>query len=221
MTSPLGRRYAVAMPRTDRVSRPLHGDRVRAIPRAGLSLLLAALVALVASAGILAVQAPAQAACSCKTQDLKKLTKRADVVYTGVVQGTSTSSDGKQQLQVVAQRLFKGELSSARVTVTNSLGSSCSLGEPKEGDRWLFLTTTAATTTSCAGTRPLRPRDLAVVQRSLGVGERLPEPDPEKAVRTKVEKSAPDDFARLAAPGAAAILLGLLGLAVVGRVNRH
>ncbi|MFC6695883.1 DUF4131 domain-containing protein [Nocardioides daphniae] len=197
--------------------RPRRGAHPREWSRAVLTLLLTALLA---GGGILATATPAQA-CTCQTSDLRKLTKQADVVYTGVVQSSSTTDEGQRQFQVVAQRLFKGDLASARVTVTDAIGAGCGIGEPEEGERWLFLTTTANATGLCSGTRPLKQRDLVKVQRSLGVGERLPAPDPAKAVRTKVEGAAPVDFARLAAPGAAAILLGLLGLAVVGRLNRH
>lgn len=183
--------------------------------------LVALLLVVVAGlAGALLGAAPAHA-CTCATSDLAKLTKSADLVYVGVVQSTSTTDDGDEQFQVLAQRLFKGELDSARVTVTNPVTGSCALGPAERGDRWLFLTGPDHTTTLCDGTRPLRQRDLAKVQRLLGVGERLPAPDPQKAVFTRVEADPPQEFTRMAAPGAAAALLGLLGLVVVGRLNRR
>lgn len=185
--------------------------------RVVVGLLVAVLVAL--SASVL-VQAPALA-CSCATGNLTKLVKSADNVYTGVVQGT-TRVDDRVQHQVLAQRLFKGDLASARVAVTElDALSSCSLGDLQEGDRWLFLTDAENATALCDGSRKLRPAGLAKVQKALGVGERIPAPDPQKAVFTPVETTAPEEFTRLAAPGGAAVLLGLLGLAVVGRLNRH
>lgn len=184
--------------------------------RAVALLLVTALVTL---GGSLLGAAPAFA-CSCKTLDLTKLTKQADNVYVGVVTGTSTTDAGTQY-QVLAQRLFKGELPSARVTVTNSASGSCALGQLEEGERWLFLTDADNVTGVCAGSRQLRAQALAKVQKELGVGERLPAPDPEKAVLTRVDSDDSQDFVRLAAPGGAAVLLGLLGLAVVGRINRR
>lgn len=183
---------------------------------------LLALLMVVAAAlsGVLLGAAPAQA-CTCDSANLRKLTKSAEIVYVGVVQSTSTSAEGNEQVQVLAQRLFKGKLDSARVNVTNPAGASCSLGEVEQGSRWLLLTGPDHTTTLCDGTRPLRQRDLERVQRLLGVGERLPAPDPQKAVLTPVQTEQPEEFTRLAAPGAAAVLLGLLGLAVVGRLNRR
>lgn len=175
---------------------------------------------LVSTFGVLVAAAPAQA-CSCQTSDLRKLTKSADIVHVGVVQSSSTDDSGSEQFQVLAQRLFKGELDSARLTVTNSVGGTCTLGPVGKGERWLFLTGPDHSTTLCDGSRRLRQRDLERVQQILGVGERLPTPDPQKAVLTPVESDPPEEFTRLAAPGAAAALLGLLGLVVVGRINRR
>ena len=190
------------------------------IARAFRPLVALLLVVPFALALTVAGAAPAQA-CSCKTTNLKKLTKSADKVYVGVVQSTSTTAEGDEQVQVLAQRLFKGELDSARVSVTNPAGGSCGFGDVEEGSRWLFLTGPDHTTTLCDGTRKLRERDLARVQKLLGVGGRLPAPDPQKAVLTPLDTEPPEEFTRLAAPGAAAVLLGLLGLVVVGRLNRR
>lgn len=193
-------------------------DLVRTQPRRALRTLALLLVTvLVTLGGVLSMSAPAQA-CSCKTASLKKLIPQADVVYVGVHQRTLETDP--VQYQVVAQRLFKGELDSARTVMTDAAGT-CSVGPIEEGERWLFLTSADGSSGLCDGTRKLNQKHLAAVQKSLGVGERLPAPDPEAAVRTKVEKSPPREFGRLAAPGAAAALLGLLGLAVVGRLNRH
>lgn len=185
-----------------------------------IALLLAAAVA--ALSALVLVAAPAQA-CSCESAGLKKLTTEADLVYTGVLERASTveSDEERDQFLVRAQRVFKGELPSARFVVSNQLGGSCGFGPVEEGSRWLFLTNTDNTTTLCSGTRPLASRDLARVQELLGVGQRVPAPDPQAAVRMKVEEEEPEGFLRLAAPGAAAVLLGLLGLAVVGRLNRN
>ncbi|MBE7324133.1 hypothetical protein IEQ44_05670 [Nocardioides sp. Y6] len=185
-------------------------------------LLVALLLVVPLTWGLSSVGASAAEGCSCETKDLKKLTKSAAIVHVGVVQASTTTDEGAEQFQVLAQRLFKGELDSARLTVTNPDGSgSCALGPVAKGERWLFLTGPDHTTTPCDGTRRLRQRDLERVQALLGVGERLPAPDPEKAVLTPVESDPPEEFTRLAAPGAAAVLLGLLGLVVVGRLNRR
>lgn len=179
-------------------------------------------VAVAAMSTLVLMAAPAQA-CSCADSGLRKLTSEADLVYTGVLERFSTGDgdEGRDVLLVRAQRVFKGEIATARFVVTNALGGSCGFGPVEEGVRWLFLTDSENFTTVCAGTRPLVQKDLAVVQRVLGVGTRVKAPDPQAAVRMKVEEEEPQTFARLAAPGAAAVLLGLLGLAVVGRLNRR
>lgn len=185
---------------------------------------VAALLALVVGvlSTLVLIAAPAQA-CSCADASMRKLTADADLVYTGVLErfGTGDGEDGRDVLLVRAQRVFKGELTTARFVVTNALGGSCGFGPVEEGSRWLFLTDADNLTTICAGTRPVVAQDLARVQRLLGVGTRVKAPDPQTAVRRKVEESDPESFVRLAAPGGAAVLLGLLGLAVVGRLNRH
>ncbi|WP_110240492.1 hypothetical protein [Nocardioides gilvus] len=182
--------------------------------------LLALAVATLSSLVLMA--APAQA-CSCADSGLRALTSDADLVFTGVLERATTGEgdEGRDQFLVRAQRVFKGTITNARFVVTNALGGSCGFGPVEEGSRWLFLTDSENRTTICSGTRPVAQRDLAVVQRQLGVGVRVKAPDPQAAVRTKVEESEPETFARLAAPGAAAVLLGLLGLAVVGRLNRR
>lgn len=183
--------------------------------------LLALAVAILSS--VILVAAPAQA-CSCAESSLRKLTPDADLVFTGVLERATTTGEGesvRDQFLVRAQRVFKGTITAPRFVVTNEAGGSCGFGPVEEGSRWLFLTDSANRTSLCSGTRPLAQKDLAVVQRQLGVGVRVKAPDPQSAVRTKVEDDEPEAFARLAAPGAAAVLLGLLGLAVVRRLNRR
>lgn len=179
-------------------------------------------VAVAAMSTLVLMAAPAQA-CSCADAGLRTLTADADLVYTGVLERFSTADgeDGRDVLLVRAQRVFKGELTTARFVVTNALGGSCGFAPVEEGSRWLFLTDADNLTTPCSGTRPLVQKDMARVQQLLGVGTRVRAPDPQAAERMKVEEEAPESFARLAAPGGAAVLLGLLGLAVVGRLNRN
>lgn len=186
----------------------------RAVPLA-LALLLAFVAALFA---VVSVQAPAYA-CSCAAQTMKQQIDRADVVFVGEVVG-STVVDQTMTYDVLAERVFKGELESAQTQVsTSSSTASCGLGEIADGERYLFLTQ-AGQTNLCSGSAPASTDALERVQRQLGVGTRVEPPAPEAATRTKVEDSDPQQFTRLAAPGAALVLLGLLGLAVVRRMGR-
>jgi hypothetical protein len=61
------------------------------------------------------------------------------------------------------------------------------------------------------------------VERVLGSGESVvvPEPDRPPLQWTELETSTPPPLGRLVAPGAAAGIVGLLGLAAVGRARRR
>ena len=180
-----------------------------------LALLLALPLALV---GVLAASAPASA-CSCQPMTFKQQVNRADLVFVGDV-AAATPSGNDVTYDVVAARVFKGELQSAAVQVTTAGDpAACGLGPLEEGQTWLLLTL-GGTTSTCDGSALATTEVMEDAQRLLGIGTRLAPPPPSEATRTKVESSPPTEFTRLAAPGAAMVLLGLLGLALVVRVGR-
>ncbi|WP_110180723.1 hypothetical protein [Nocardioides solisilvae] len=181
-----------------------------------LALLLAGPLAL---AGLVAAAGPA-AACSCAVLTFKQQVKMADTVFVGKVAGEGTPSGNDLTYDVVASRVFKGELEDPRVQVSSAADSAaCGIGPVETGQNWLFLTT-EGTTSSCSGSAPASTQVMERAQRLFGIGTRLEPPAPTEAVRTRVESSPPTELSRLAAPGAALVLLGLLGLAVVSRVGR-
>ena len=201
---------------TTRATRSASGASGRTVR----SLVAALLVALASFTGIGLLAAPAQAACTCteKTSFAKQLAG-AQTVLVGTVERQTVGVGDEATLEVLASRVYKGTVTDARMTV-KAKGGSCAYWSGASDQR-LLLVVTDGRADACGGSRVASADVLERVQSRLGVGQRVAPPAPEHAVRTKVETDEPREFARLAAPGAAAALLGLLGLAVVRRVQHH
>lgn len=180
----------------------------------------AALTTLVLSlAGVVLVDAPAFA-CSCTAVSFGTQVDQAEAVFLGDVESVSPADGSQLTYAVQVSRVFKGELASSAAEVTTaSQPSACGLGELPPGTTYLFLTT-GGVTSICHGSKPADDQVMQRVERLLGPGTEPPPPAPTSATRTRVEDSPPQELARLAAPGAALVLLGLLGLLVVRRVER-
>jgi hypothetical protein len=126
---------------------------------------------------------------------------------------------------LAVEKVYKGSLPSSNAQVTaKKTTSACELGKLPVGKRYVFFVglveDAPVVNGKCSGTQPL----TASVLTELGTvfpPPPTPAPKPTTATRTKVDDSSPIEFTRLAAPGAALIILGALGLAVVGRLGRE
>ncbi|UFN43106.1 hypothetical protein [Nocardioides okcheonensis] len=171
---------------------------------------------------VLSVSAPASAACTCKQGQLAQQVKKADVVFIGTVDAVGSEGQG-HTYTVTASRAYQG--TPERSTLVTSPGpDACGLGALKVGTTYVWLATGTAspyTADSCGGTGVANPTKVQKVETLLGEGTPVAPPPPPEAVLTKVEESAPPRFTRMAAPGAAAALIGLLGLVVVRRLARR
>ena len=188
------------------------------VPRRLLRLLSALALA---CAGLVLTGVPAQAACSCAGDvTVAQDAKRADVVFTGVLR--DQERQGKRRvLSVDVERIYQGRVAETPVEVTSALRNPCRLGALDLDRGYVFFATgssgTSLETARCTGTRRATPAYVKDVEQILGPGNQIPQPPgPEPSAPepefTRVADAEPTPFTRLAAPGGAMVLVGLLGL---------
>ena len=184
--------------------------------------LLAALV--LAGCGVVLGQLPAHA-CSCVQGSMQSHTKQASDVFTGTVSDVTRQRSGKlvTTYTVAVERVYKGDVRTATVQVS-STGSarSCALTDLQADRSYLFFVRadgSELSANSCGGTAPASSTTVTRVERLLGNGRPATPPQVPKAAFTRVANAQPDSLSRLAAPGVALVLAGLLGLFVVRRLN--
>ncbi|MDR7252927.1 hypothetical protein J2X46_001912 [Nocardioides sp. BE266] len=184
---------------------------------------LAAALLLACLGLVVTVSAPASAECTCKQGQLAQQVKKADVIFIGTVDAVAT--EGKDHTySITASRAYQGE--PERSTMVESAGgrNACGLGALGVGTAYVFFATGTEApyqADSCGGTSVANPTKVQKIEKILGEGTSVEPPPPPEAVFEKVEDSAPPGFARMAAPGAAAAIIGLLGLVLVRRLARR
>ena len=181
---------------------------------------------LLGGALVMAAGATAAAAPACAPKSLNKEIKQADVVFRGVVDSAQAprgkGAERTRTYKVTADRVYQSSLVTDRVRVTSELGATCPPPDLTEGKRYIFFVTEQ-------GSRLLSTPATARASRKLThqVEARLggtPPPHtapPVTAEFTKVADAAPPTLSRLLAPGAAIVVLSVLGLFVVGQVSRR
>jgi hypothetical protein len=178
--------------------------------------LLLALV--LACSGVVWTQVPAQA-CTCQIPSVSRAASQADVVFSGVLLGEDRGNR-QARLALEVDRVYKGDPGATPVEVASPT-DSCGL-RLTEGQAYVVFAVsgrTDLTSERCDGTARARGSVLTAVERALGPGERFEEPplEPAKPTYTRVLDAEPPEFTRLAAPGAALVLVGLLGWLLVRR----
>lgn len=171
---------------------------------------------------VLAGQASA-AACTCQPGGVERQTSRADAVFIGTVDGV-TRVDQQLEIAVTATRSYKGTVERSTTVTTARRTSACGIGQPETDTDYLFIVRGAAApyvANSCDGTGKVDADRVAQIEGILGTGLAVQPPAPPTATLTRVEDSPPASLARLAAPGGALVIVGLLGLVVVGRLGRR
>lgn len=201
--------------------------RTSGLASAGLATaLVAGVVLLGTGAGVASGAAPS----ACPPTTVKQDIAASDAVFRGVVsrvrkvQGSGTHRT--RDYRATTDRIYKGSLVTDKVVVTARVGSTasrpCTLPTLTKGARYIFFATEhgarlLATTGTARATHQLTRK---VVKR-LGDGKQPTPQPPATAKFTTVADANPPALSRLLAPGAALLIVSLLGLLVVGRLGRR
>lgn len=172
---------------------------------------------------VLTVSSPASAACTCKQGQLEQQVGRADVVFLGTVDNVETAGND-QTYDITASRAYQGMPERSTQVFSAGGKKACGLGKLGVGTTYVFFATGTEApydADSCGGTGVANPTKVQKIEKLLGEGTPVEPPPPPTATLTRVEDSPPAGLARTAAPGAAAALIGLLGLVVVRRLSRR
>jgi hypothetical protein len=203
----------------------------------GRSLLLraaaaAALVAALAVASVPSAQASPTAPRCDSRPDPQAAAERSPLVFLATVSGTRVQNRGSgedrervREVTVDLDRIYKGEPGESPVTLV-SPAATTGLPDIPAGEEWIFFASREAarlTADGCNGSRPATPAVVRQVEDALGPGRAFVETpeDPDPLAYTELDTQAPPELGRLMAPGAAAVLVGLLGLVVTRRRPQH
>jgi hypothetical protein len=192
------------------------------------ALLVAGAFALLGPAGSGAAAAP----CTClapggTTGMVQDHVREASAVFTGTVEEItppSTADNASSRTSTVqVERVYKGEMittATVDVVTTRTFGNCTS--ELRQGENYVFFVESneGFTATGCGGTTVANAQLITQVENLLGEGRAPVPPEPPTATFSPVSTEDPASLTRVAAPGLALVLIGLLGLAVVRRLAR-
>jgi hypothetical protein len=154
--------------------------------------------------------------------------REASAVFKGTVEEITapggTGENGFSRTSTVrVERVYKGDMittETADVVTTRAFGN-CNR-ELVQGETYVFFVESdeGFTATACGGTTIASTQLITQVENLLGDGREPVPPEPPTASFGPVVVDDPTSLTRVAAPGLALVLIGLLGLAVVRRLAR-
>jgi len=170
----------------------------------------------------------AHAQCSCERLSLPQKVNKATGIFSGVLtMATGPTNTGKRQTMsydVKVDRVYKGDITSPTVTVRSDADeANCGLTGMSADNRYLFFVRANGTNllaNSCGGTGPATSARTQRLVALVGQGTTPVPPTPDKPEFSTVAGAEPASLTRLAAPGAALLVVGLLGLMVFGALGR-
>ena len=170
------------------------------------------------------------AQCTCEQLTLPQKVNKATGVFSGVLtMASGPTNNGKRQMMsydVKVDRVYKGqnEITSQTVTVRSDADEAkCGLTGMVADGRYLFFVRANGSNwlaNSCGGTGPATNAKTQRLVALLGQGSTPIPPTPDKPEFESVAGAEPASLTRLAAPGAAMLVVGLLGLMVFGALGR-
>lgn len=187
----------------------------------------------VAVASVVLTYPPAHAACTCKQADLNQNVQRADAVFTGTVTSVQRPPDENSRVIMIlvdADRSWKADVPAKVELSTPASSDACGVDNLKADKDYLFFAQSdnaQLTIDSCGGTTAFTAELGNDVTKLLGeakdpaaAGEPPTDPpEPPAADREVIDDSEPVGFTRIAAPGGALIIVGVLGLLVLRRFS--